>query len=142
MKIFILSCLVLCSLSVVAQDQVSWSSDYNEKDGAIEIIASLQEGWHLYSQFISNDIGPIPTEFRFENNSDVNYIGKVSEPKPIVEYDPNFEANLSYFSKEVTFSQNIELLNPTSTSVTVTYMVCNDEMCMPPTDQVIKIELK
>lgn len=142
MKKGLILLFLFIGFGVFAQDQVQWSVDFNSEKSEIEITAKMAEGWHLYSQTISNDVGPIPTEFRFENNQDIKFIGKVGEPKPIVEFDPNFEANLSYFKSEALFTQEIELLNPTSTSVTVSYMVCNEEMCMPPTDQVIKIELK
>ena len=99
--------------------------------------ASIAEGWHLYSQFISNDIGPIPTSFNFTENEFVSISGKVSEPKAIQEYDENFEATLDFFKEKVTFTQKA-----LAKQTTVEYMVCNETMCLPPIDQKFTVEIK
>ena len=104
--------------------------------------ASIAEGWHLYSQFISNDIGPIPTSFTFTENEFVSISGKVSEPKAIQEYDENFEATLDFFKEKVTFTQKALAKQTTVEEIIITYMVCNETMCLPPIDQKFTVEIK
>jgi thiol:disulfide interchange protein DsbD len=72
----------------------------------------------------------------------VKFIGETLEPESIKEYDPNFEGELNFFKDEVTFVQKVEVEQPTELSGTVTYMICNDVMCLPPVDEFFKIEVK
>ena len=42
----------------------------------------LPTSWHLYSQELSSpDAGPLPTEFAFDVNENIELIGKVTEDK-------------------------------------------------------------
>lgn len=140
---FILTLFVILSAFVLkAQNVVKWSHSFNEKEGSVDIKAEIQEGWHLYSQDVSNDIGPVPTSFLFAENEDVKLIGKVYEPKPEREYDENFEAMLDFFKGSVTFQQRVSVKKNTTLSYTITYMVCDDTMCLPPVDETYSIELE
>ncbi len=125
-----------------SQEKVTWSNVYNAKTKNIEMTASIAEGWHLYSQFISNEIGPIPTSFTFTENEFVSIAGKVSEPKAIQEYDENFEATLDFFKNEVMFTQKAVAKQTTVEEIIITYMVCNETMCLPPIDQKFTVEIK
>lgn len=130
--------LIIISLFVsvlsYAQDEVKWNFSFNSETSSIEIKAEIQEGWHLYSQNIDNDLGPIPTSFEFLTNENFKIVGETIEPKPIKEYDENFEGELDFFKTEVVFTQKIENISATTISGVVTFMVCNDVMCMPPVD--------
>jgi hypothetical protein len=125
-----------------AQKRVQWSLDYASDSSCILINAVIEKGWHLYSQYIAPEAGPVPTSFSFDESKDLNYLGKVIEPKPIVEYDHTFETELMFFSGKVQFKQQIDLIKNTTIGLTVRYMVCNAVMCMPPTEEYLTIELK
>ncbi|MCR9174129.1 MAG: protein-disulfide reductase DsbD N-terminal domain-containing protein [bacterium] len=142
MKI-ILSYIILtfCYSFAVAQEQVSWDVTFDADQSEVFVRASIDEGWHLYSSEKVADLGPIPTEVVIHENDGVEVVGKLKEPKPKVSYDPNFGETLYYFEEAVTFTQAIELKGATELSGTITYMVCNDEMCMPPVDYKFSIEL-
>ena len=134
MKRYLLLFLLAFSTMGFAQDKVTWDVSYNAKAGQIEFKATIAGGWHLYSQFIRNDIGPVPTAFVFNDNASVKWEDRISEPNPIHEYDENFEASLDFFKDQVIFKRKI---TPGSKGVVtgfVTYMVCNDVMCLPPVD--------
>lgn len=128
--------------SVSAQDKVDWSYVFNPAAGEVQVTADIAEGWHLYSQHIDNEIGPIPTSFEFQENPAVEFIGSTKEPESIKEYDPNFEGELNFFKDEVTFVQKAKVKGATTIVGTVTYMVCNDTMCLPPVDEVFTINIK
>lgn len=95
--------------------------------------ATIEEHWHLYSQFLEED-GPIPTAFTINANADIELIGNVVEPKPIKQFDPNFQMDLKYFEHSVVFVQKVKLKNTKGTKVTgeLTYMVCDESKCLPP----------
>lgn len=142
MKITLTLILFVSTFVLNAQSVVKWSHSFNQKEGTIDIKADIQEGWHLYSQHVSAEIGPVPTSFFFAENGDVKLIGKVNEPKPEREYDENFEGLLDFFKGSVTFQQKVLAKKNTTLTYTVTYMVCDNTMCLPPVDETYSIELE
>lgn len=111
-------------------------------ENKIEINVTLNEGWHVYSQFLKGD-GPVPTTFTFEKNNQVEFVGKVLEGKAITKYDENFDMNVSYFNDKTKFIQKIKRKSKEKTTISgnVEFMVCNDTMCYPPDVIEFKIEL-
>jgi thiol:disulfide interchange protein DsbD len=142
MKLVLLFFLLLITTSVFSQEKVIWSNVYNQKSKTIEMTATIVEGWHLYSQIKSEEIGPVPTSFAFTSNELVTLTGSVSEPKPYQEFDPNFETTLNFFKDKVTFSQKAVASQTTTQEIIISFMVCNSIMCMPPIDQKFTVEIK
>lgn len=132
--------LLFISLSARAQifDPVSWSyssKKVSESEADLIIKATIEPGWHVYSQFIEEG-GPIPTSFKFTPSKDYSLIGKVSEsPKAVSAFDKNFGIQIAWHEKEVIFTQRISLKSPkTNISGSLEFMVCNDERCLPPAE--------
>ena len=69
-------------------------------------------------------------------------MGKVIEPAPIKTYDENFGGDVMYFEGRIEFTQEIKVKTPGSVQGMITYMACNDEKCLPPTDVNFEIEIK
>lgn len=119
------------------ENPVSWSfSTTPAADGNVTVnfVASIEQGWHLYSQFIEEG-GPVPTTFTFEDVTGYELVGKVAENGSIHSgFDETFKMDLAYFDTKVTFSQVVNL-NGASATVGgyLEFMVCNDEKCLPPT---------
>jgi len=116
---------------------VSWKYGMNKlEDGVYEltVMAEIEEGWHLYSQELASDDGPVATEFRFTESEAFEVVGKVDEQGELhEEYDPNFMMDLTYFENKVTFVQKVKLAaGDTRIEGDVYFMVCNAEMCLPP----------
>lgn len=128
--------------SCFSQNEIQWEYSYNKADSQLEFKAVLKDGWHVYSQFVAMEFGPVPTNFSFKQNEKVQFINEVIEPTPLVKYDETFEAELSYFEKEVTFAQKIKTKNNTTVEGTLTFMVCNETMCLPPKDQKFSIQIE
>lgn len=127
---------LLFALVATAQNPVSWqysTIQINENTVDLVMTANIEPGWHLYSQFIPEG-GPIPTSFTFVSSEAYKLSGKVSEPKPHEEYDPNFEMVLKFFDTQAVFKQRITVRSEADFQVKgeLEFMVCNDEMCMPP----------
>lgn len=140
-RIFLILLTVILTFSSRSQVVVNWDFLYNPKTNQIEMTAKIQEGWHLYSQFIENTVGPVPTTFTFKSSNDFQLIGAVVEPKPIQKYDETFEATLDFFESNVVFIQKVKSKKETVLEGTVTFMVCNQTMCLPPVDQQFRITI-
>lgn len=142
--------VVLFLLFVFAQAQilepVKWSfSSKKISDNEAEIVftAKMDKGWHLYSQDIPPD-GPVATVFEMEKSKNYEKIGKVTEPKPIIENDPNFDMVLKFFADKAVFKQKIKLLTNNTFTVKgfVSFMCCNDVSCLPPNDVPFSVKVE
>jgi hypothetical protein len=146
-KSLLLFIMILVSFSVKAQiyNPVSWS--FSQKalpNNVIELtfIATIESGWHMYSQFLPEG-GPVVTTFKYDKNAAVQILGKVTEPKPVEEFDKNFNMKLKYFFKKAVFTQRVKV-NAANTILrgTIEFMSCNDTQCTPPQEQDFDFMLK
>jgi len=144
-SVFILATASIYEVSAQMEDPISWEINLYEgaNEGEVEVVyhASLDACWHIYSQFLDTDDGPIATSF-YTDASEV--IAGVEECIPHIEYDPNFMMDLKFFKEEVYWKATIKLSNissPDTLSGSLLYMVCNAIMCLPPTDIYYKLAL-
>jgi thiol:disulfide interchange protein len=116
-------------------DPVKWSYRVEQKGQEATLIfkATVDKGWHVYSQFIP-DGGPIPTSFTFTPDNNYTLVGKVSEPKGEEIFDSNFDMKLKYFENTAEFKQKIKLTSNNAFKLkgVVESMACNDKNCTPP----------
>ena len=147
MKKIILIITILFSVNSFAQilNPVKWSSSVekiSETEYLLTSKATIDLGWHLYSQNVPDD-GPIATTFKYDDsNDDFKFIGKTLEEEGHTIYDPIFEMKIKFFELSTTFIQKVEVDEGISSIyATVEYMVCDDTRCLPPTevDLVFKI---
>lgn len=121
-------------------DPVSWSFS-KEKTGEYEydliFTAGIENKWHLYSQKLPEG-GPVPTSFQFGESLYYERIGEVEEiTEPEVKFDPSFDMDLTMFSHEAVFKQKIKVLSQGGFTIngSIEYMCCDDERCLPPTEE-------
>ncbi|MGM0635638.1 MAG: cytochrome c biogenesis protein CcdA [Bacteroidota bacterium] len=107
------------------------------------IKATIDPGWHLPSQreIPEGEDGPLPTEFVFENEENAfELIGETSEPKGIEKYDEIFKSDLKYFENEAVFEQQIKVTGKSkSLPLSINFMICDDEKCLPPDSELITL---
>jgi thiol:disulfide interchange protein DsbD len=141
-KTILVLLFALVNVSAWAQiqdhDPIKWNTQVkktaqNEYD--LIFTATLEQGWHVYSQFIPEG-GPIPTQFIF-NKGKYEKQGKVEEKGQLQKiHDEGFDMDLTYFSGSCDFVQHVKLTGPTDKITgTYEYMICNDEMCLPPNNK-------
>ena len=127
----------LISISVFSQiyNPVSW--DFSQKEISdseiqLQFKATIEKGWHLYSQNISDD-GPVPTTFTFIIDKDTS-VEKLNEPVSKEEFDPNFDMVLKYFSDEAVFTRNIKYEEGEKINISgyVDFMVCDEAPMFTP----------
>ena len=142
MRLFVTLLIIFSAGFSLAQDNVvEWKGSFDKINNAVNYKADIQKGWHLYAQAVDPMAGPIPTSFEVKTEGAAKLLGSVEEPQPIKSFDPNFESTVLYFEKSVNFTQKVEFKSPSKVICTVTYMVCNDQMCLPPVDEIITILL-
>jgi thiol:disulfide interchange protein DsbD len=139
-KLFlILSSLFIVTLaSAQGLNPVSWSfSSKKISDNVYElhVIATIQQGWHVYSQSQPVDAIAQPTSFAFNKNPLLQFDGNVKEIGKLEKFkDKELDISANQYSNKVTFIQRVKLRGKAKTNVTgkLTYQTCNDEKCLPP----------
>jgi cytochrome c biogenesis protein CcdA/thioredoxin-related protein len=134
-KLILLFSIFTLFASAQIFNPVSWDFSYTQiSDTEVDLHfkATIDDGWYVYSQFTGD--GPVPTEFTFENSDLYALSGDVTEGKPIEQFDPNFDAVLTYFKNEAVFTQRV-IINSSEDFVLkgdVYFMTCDNSQCLPP----------
>ena len=85
------------SVSSQIYDPVSWEfsqKQISESEVEIKFKAEIEEHWHMYSQFVEDEM--IATKFTFFYDGDT-IVSKLVEGKSIEQYEPLWEMTLRYF---------------------------------------------
>jgi len=139
MKKFLLVFAVLLAFGYSAWAQidnpVKWSyasKKTGNKDAVVFLKATIQKGWHIYSQ--TEQGGPAKSSVTFSKSKDYTPVGKIVEPKPLSRYEQAFSMNIGYFETAAVFQQKIKLGAAKSPAVKgkLGYVACNDHKCNPP----------
>lgn len=123
-------------------EPVQWSYKVESLPNAeakVKIIATVENGWHLYSQY--NTLG-ITQQTVFEYAASANYklIGKTTEPQ-YVEFKDEFGTDRYFEASQVTFVQKIKILSEKDFNLTVNIdaqaciegkcVMCGKELSIP-----------
>ena len=106
-------------------------------------MVDVKQPWHTNSQF-TPDGGPLPTKFEFAKNPLYSLSGPARENgKMITKHESVFDVDVKYFDGKVDFVQIVKMKRVAKTNLngSVTFMVCNDEQCLPPTTQKFSLAL-
>ncbi|MFL5774473.1 MAG: protein-disulfide reductase DsbD domain-containing protein [Flavisolibacter sp.] len=135
----LLSVLIISAASYAQPlNPVSWtftSKKISDKVYEVQMIATIQSGWHLYSQVQPDDAIAQPTSFSFNQNPLVDMDGKVKEIGKMQKFtDKKLGVSANQYSNKVVFIQRVKLKGKAKTNVTgkLEYQTCNDEKCLPP----------
>ena len=138
---FIIVLLLFGTLAGAQTNVLTWSFE-TEKVNATEydllFKASIKQGWYVYSEFLASDEGPVATEiiFRFvpgfEPSAPPTEQGEKHEG-----FDEIFGMEVTKFSKTFEINQRIALSSKSLKQIggTIRYMVCSDEVCLPPVEE-------
>lgn len=146
MRILSLFLLTLISSIAIGQIEtpVSWTlSQERLSDNEFMLIyeADIDEGWYVYSQYL-DDGGPIPTSFFYDDNENAKVAETAEEiGKAKSGFDSMFEMEVTKYANKVIFKQKVKIEANTSLTGYLTYMTCDDEKCLPPTDEDFSFDL-
>lgn len=138
LTLFLLTLVIGLSVSAQSKTKVSWaytSKKIADKKYELRLTASIQPGWHLYSQNLDKDAIALPTAISFNKNPLLLMQGKMKEiGKLIAEFDNATQSKSKYYKDKVEFVQVVTLKTKAKTSVSgeVEFMVCDDKSCLPP----------
>lgn len=142
-KFTLLLCFLVVNLGFSQlYEPVKWSTSVEkitESEFYLVSIATIENGWHLYSQEVPED-GPIPTTFYYDEKDDrLEFEGKTLEGVGHTVDDKVFQMTIKFFENEAVFKQKVILNEPIAeTLASVEFMVCDDEKCLPPTEVDLK----
>jgi thiol:disulfide interchange protein DsbD len=146
--IITLCSILLVSISAKAQvfEPVKWETSVekiSDTEYDLIAIATVDSGWHLYSQNVPDD-GPIPTTFLYKATADYELSGTTTEEEGHTVDDPVFQMKIKFFEDKAEFRQRIKVLNQELSVVEgeVEYMACDDEKCLPPDYVDLKFNIK
>jgi len=119
-------------------DPVKWKTSVEKLSDTEYMLvskATIETGWHLYSQNVPED-GPIPTTFTYDDSEgDFKISGNTSEEEGHTVDDPVFEMKIKFFEITATFKQKVKVeKGVTVINGFVEFMVCDDTRCLPPTE--------
>lgn len=137
-SLFLLSIATL--LSAQTLEPVKWTFK-SEKVGADEynliFTAEMDDSWNVYSQYVEEG-GPVPTSINYETEGVVELVGKAEETGHKKEgHDAIFGMNVIKFLSDQPFviTQKVKVLDRSKPLTGyLTFMTCDDERCLPPTD--------
>lgn len=147
-KIFFIISAFLFGSTVFAQSPVSWlftSKKISDKVYEVQMVATIQPGWHLYAQAQPKDAIAQPTTFKFTNNPLLAFDGTVKESGKLEKYkDDVLDVSANQYSNKVVFTQLVKLKGNAKTAVTgkLEYQTCDDKKCLPPKTVPFTIALK
>ncbi len=110
------------------------------------VTATIADGWHLYSMD-ETEGGPTPTWIIVPDGQPFTLKGRVREPEPTVEFDPNFNLETRYFEHSVSFEMSIKAatnvpIGTRTVRIDVRYQTCNDRTCLPPKVVTLSVPVK
>jgi hypothetical protein len=147
-KTIFLALITLLAVTLKAQNPVTWtfsSKKLGDKKFEIHLTATIQPGWHLFSQKQPDDAIAIPTGFTINNNPLLELDGKIKEVGKMEKFhDAKLEVSANQYADKVDFVQVVKLKANVVTNVNgnVEFQTCNDEKCLPPKKINFNIPLK
>ncbi len=146
LSFFILSFVVFFANAQILDPVVYTTSieKISESDYNLVITATIESGWHLYSQSVPED-GPIPTTLHLKSiENQFQIVGNPTEGEGHEIDDPVFNMRIKFFEDTATFKQRIRLLTNDKIDILgeIEYMVCDDTQCLPPTYKDIKFSVQ
>jgi hypothetical protein len=110
------------------------SKKIDDKTYEIHLAASIQPGWHMFSQIQPADAISIPTAIVFNKNPLVVLDGKTQETGKMEVYsDKRLGISANQYANSVDFVQKVKLKAPAKTNISgsVEFQTCDDKKCLP-----------
>lgn len=138
-KLLVIAVLFSLGLTASAQlNPISWSfssKKIGDKLYEIQMKATIEDNWHLYSQVQPADAVAMPTTFTFNPNPLFSLEGKVTESGKLEKFtDKTLGLSANQYSHTVIFTQKVKLKANVKTNLTgnVEFQTCDDKKCLPP----------
>ncbi|HVZ56809.1 MAG TPA: protein-disulfide reductase DsbD domain-containing protein [Chitinophagaceae bacterium] len=138
-KIYVCMAMLGLAFSAGAQlNPVSWSFTARkiaDKTYEVHLTATIQSGWHLYSQTQPGDAIAIPTGISLNKNPLLTVEGKIREMGKLEKFhDAKLGISANQYSGKVDFVQVVKMKAQAKTNLSgsIEYQTCDDKKCLPP----------
>ncbi|WP_420317137.1 thioredoxin family protein [Ekhidna sp.] len=145
-KVLFFTSFLLLTLSAFSQvlKPIEWKIEFSKTNPEIgdeveiKFKATIEKDWYLYSSDFDPDLGPLITEFSFDENDTYELVGELTPVNPKKKYDSLWEGEYTYFKKKGLFIQKVKILKE---DFKITggyfYQVCSDidGKCIPFEDE-------
>ena len=117
-------------------DPVKWemaTKKISEEEYDLLFTAKMDNKWAIYSQFLEEEDGPLPTVFVFEESDEYELVKSVIETdkNKVSKHDPVFDMVVSKFYDEAIFTQRIKIKSEKfDIRGNIEYMTCDDKQCI------------
>ena len=116
---------------------VKWSSKIEmtgDNTGEVVLKATIEAGWHVYSDDCPPDAGPEPLSVKFTDLKGVELTGGLKADKASTRvHDDMFDADVNYWENSVTLRQAFKATERDfAIDGYVRFGACNDQNCTPP----------
>ncbi len=138
---FLAGILMIFNLSAQVLHPAKWEVSLSEKapkkGEEVNVIfdVKIDDDWYLYSSDFDPDLGPMVTEFTFEEDPSYELIGEVKPINPSKKYDSLiWGGEYTYFKHTGQFIQKVKILDAKyQIKGSYTYQVCSDVdgKCIP-----------
>jgi DsbC/DsbD-like thiol-disulfide interchange protein len=136
------------SLAGLSQEQpVNWSFHSKKIDPntyEVYLTASIENGWHIYSQVLPEDAIAQPTLISFAKSPVLSLTGKPLERgKKEKQQIKELDITQYYYADKVVFVQTVKLKAKVKTNITgtVVYMACTNDRCLPPASKTFSLQI-
>lgn len=135
-----------------AQKAVYWSAARADsapvKPGGpvkVDLSARIDEGWHLYA-LTQVAGGPNALIITVPKDQPFALSGPIQAPVPKTEFDPNFSIDTQFHAERAVFTLPLKVAAGTKDGThkfkaVVAFQVCNDKICLPPTEEELVVEI-
>ena len=135
---------IFAMVSQIGQSQMmeapEWKTEVQEsgitKGDTITVFfkAKIPQDWYMYSSDFDPNLGPMVTEFKFNESEQFERLGGLKPIGQKKKYDELFEGEYTYFKKEAKFKQQF-VINSKNPDIkgNVSYQICSDVngQCIP-----------
>jgi len=109
----------------------------------VTVRGEIGEGWRMYAM---DSAAGRPLQVDLRTPRGVEALGAPQQAQPRSGFDHHFASDYAYFEREVTVTQAFRVgrfapLRPRIAG-RVTYMLCNDEVCLPPREHEVSLPLR
>ncbi len=114
---------------------VQWTGVLDVKASALELSATVQEGWHVYAA-TQLPGGPTPLQVTLGEGAGAQLQGIASGTAPLKRHDTSFDLDTEFYTQAFTLHLPVIWHSSRETvaflPVVVRYQTCSDHECLPP----------
>lgn len=100
----------------------------------IHFEAEIPDDWYMYSSDFDPDVGPLLTEFTFEESEQYELLGEIQPVGQKRKYDEIWEGEYTYFTETAKFNQEVLIKeNAPEFKGSIFFQICSDVsgQCIP-----------